>query len=255
MPQINVEFDEETVKDLDRIAAKQSIRRPELLRRTIRELIDAEATGRDLFVPTLKEVTPDQVAHLIREVEAMTGELERVTRQNVKLDSDLRKALTAYESDAASARERGLREAEEALERRLEPLKTELAEHRAETARIVEEHPKFQQLEAGQAKVMKAIGVQQPPVQFHLGKHKLPVWWPLWALATLAALGIGLVITLSAILPDRWLAVPVTDRMLGGRGFCALVDARMGEGACARWIDAPKVSEKKLPAAKGRTRR
>lgn len=254
MPQINVEFDEETVNHLDRIAARQSIRRPELLRRTVRELIAAEAAGRDPFTVTLKEVTPDQVAHLIRQVETMTDELERVTRQNVKLDSDLRKALAAYESDAASARERGLREAEEALDRRLEPLKAELAEHRAETARIVDEHPKFKQLEAGQAKIIKAIGMQQPPVQFHLGTHKLPVWLPVGALAMLAMLGFGLIIMLSAILPDRWMAVPVSDRMLGGRGFCVLVDRRVGEGACARWADAAKASVKPS-ASKARTRR
>lgn len=203
--------------------------------------------GRELFVPSLKEVTPDQVGHLIREVETLTGELERVTRQNAKLEGDLRKALAAYERDAANARERGLREAEEALERKVEPLKAELAEHRAETARIVEEHPRLQQLEEGQARLMQALKVQQPPVQFHLGSHKLPVWWPLGTLTMLTLFGFGLILALSAMLPDRWMAVPIADRMLGGRGFCTLVDNRVGEGACARWVDAGKTAGQ-LPA-------
>jgi hypothetical protein len=253
MPQINVEFDEPTMRSIDRLASKLSIKRTDLFRRLASEAITADAEGRDLFVPSLKEVTPDQVAHLIREIETLTGELERVTRQNAKLESDLRKALAAYERDAANARERGLREAEDALERKVEPLKVELAEHRAETVRIVEEHPRLRQLEEGQARLMKALKVQQPPVQFHLGEHKLPVWWPLGVLTSLSIAGIGLVILLSIVLPDRGFAVPMADRMLGGPGFCVLVDRRMGEGSCARWIHAARTVEK--PAARNRPAR
>lgn len=148
--------------------------------------------------------------------------------------SDHRSRACAYERDAANARERGLREAEDALERKVEPLKAELAEHRTETARIVEEHPRLRQIEEGQARLMKAIRVQQPPVQFHLGEHKLPVWWPLGLLGALSIFGVGLVILLSMVLPDRGFAVPMADRMLGGQGSCVLVDRRMGDGTCAR---------------------
>lgn len=125
----------------------------------------------------------------------------------------------------------------------MEPLKAELAEHRAETARLVEEHPRLRQLEAGQAHLMKAIKLQQPPVQFNLGKHRLLVWWPLGVLGMLAILGFGLIIALSALFPDRWVAVPVADRMLGGRGFCMLVDRRLGEGVCERWVNAVRTEE------------
>jgi regulator of replication initiation timing len=253
MPQINVEFDEPTMRSIDRLASKLSIKRTDLFRRLAGEAIAADAEGRELFVPSLREVTADQVAHLIREVETLTTELERVTRQNTKLEADLRKALAAYECDAAKAQERGLREAEDALERKVEPLKAELAEHRAETARLVEEHPRLRQLEEGQARLMKALKLQQPPVQFHLGNHKLPVWWPLFALAMLTVFGFGLIIALSAMLPDRWMAVPVADRMLGGRGFCVLVDNRMGEGTCARWVEAERPTGQ-VPA-KGRPTR
>lgn len=250
MPQINIEFDEAIMRSIDRLASKLSVKRTDLFRRLAGEAIAADAEGRDLFVPSLKEVTPDQVAHLIREVETLTGELERVTRQNAKLEGDLRKALSAYERDAAKAQERGLREAEDALERKVEPLKAELAEHRAETVRIVEEHPRLRQLEEGQARLMKALKVQQPPVQFNFGEHKLPVWWPLGALTVLAVFGFGLILLLSAMLPDRWLAVPVADRVLGGRGFCVLVERRMGDGACARWVNAAETAEKPLAKAR-----
>jgi len=61
MPQVNVEFDNDTVKSLDRIAAKQSIRRPELLRRTVRELINAESDGRELFSAPLQEIRAEDL--------------------------------------------------------------------------------------------------------------------------------------------------------------------------------------------------
>jgi len=244
MAQVNVEFDEATIRGIDRLASKLSIKRTDLFRRLATEAIAADAEGRELFVPALKDVTPDQVAHLIREVDAMTGELERVTRQNAKLETDLRKALAAYERDAAKAQERGLREAEDALDRKVEPLRAELAQHRAETARLVEEHPRLRQLEQGQVRVVQAVRMQQLPVQFHFGHHKLPLWFPLATIAILAMFGVGLILTVSAVLPDRWMAVPVADRMLGGRGFCELVDRRMGEGSCARWIDAAAAADK-----------
>lgn len=253
MPQVNVEFDEATIRAIDRLAAKLSIKRTDLFRRLAGEAIAADAEGRALFVPSLKEVTPDQVAHLIREVEAMTGELERVTRQNAKLEGDLRKALAAYDRDAEKAQERGLRAAEDALERKVEPLKAELADHRAEVARLFDEHPRLRQLEKGQARVVHAVQVLQPPVQFNLGHHRLPLWWPLATLTLIAVLGFGLIVALSAMLPDRWMAVPVADHMLGGRGFCALVDRRMGEGSCARWVDAVRPAA--APPARGRAAR
>jgi len=242
MPQVNVEFDEDTVKSLDRIAAKQSIRRPELLRRTVQELITADGDGREPFTAPLQEIRADEVAHLAREHRLLAEELNRVMRANDKREKQLLAAFAevaalkaAYEQDVAAARERGVKEAEALLEERLEPLKAELAEQRAETARIAQGHRQH---------LVQALSVQQPPVQFHFGEHKLPVWWPLALLGLLGSAGLGLVIALSLMLPERLVAVPVADRILGGRGFCTLVDRRMGEGACARWVDADRAAEK-----------
>lgn len=235
MPQVNVEFDEETVRNLDRIAAKQSIRRPELLRRTVRELIDADGEGREPFTAPLQEIRADEVAHLAREHRLLAQELNRVLRANDKREKQLLAALeeiaalkAAYEGDVAAARERGLTQAEALLEERLAPLKQELTDQRAETARIVAEHQK---------RLVHAISIQQPPVRFDFSDHRVPVWWPLGVLGLLAMVGIGLIFTLSAVLPDRWFAVPIADRTLGGRGFCALVDRRLGDGSCAKWVD------------------
>lgn len=240
MPQINVEFDEDTVRNLDRLAAKQSIRRTELLRRTVQELLTADAAGREPFTAPLQEIRAEEVAHLAREHRLLADELNRVLRANDKREKQLLAAFSevaalkvAYEQDVAAARERGIKEAEALLEERLEPLTAELADQRAETARIAKVHRKH---------LEHALRLQQPPIRFEFGKHKLPVWWPLATLGLLGTMGFGLMILLSALLPDRLLSVPVADRMLGGRGFCILVDRRMGEGSCARWVQADRAT-------------
>lgn len=250
MPQVNVEFDEDTVRKLDRMAAKQSIRRTDLLRRTVQELLTADAAGREPFTAPVQEIRAEDVAHLAREHRLLADELNRMLRANDKREKQLLAAFAevaalklAYEQDVAGARERGVAEAEALLEERLEPLKAELADQRAETARIAKEHR--QHLE-------HALSLQQPPVQFIFGKHKLPVWWPLATLGLLGVIGFGLLILLSALLPHRLLAVPVADRILGGPGFCTLVDRRMGEGSCARWVQADRTTAQQPPKSRVR---
>ena len=259
MGQVNVEFDEDTIRSLDRIAAKQSIRRPELLRRTVRELIDADGQGREPFAAVVQEVTAEDVTRLAHEHRQLAMDLDRVLRANDKREAQLVTALAeiaalkvAYERDVAAARERGLREAEDASKARLAPLQAELAEHRAETARIVAEHPRLRQLEEGQRRLMQAIRVQQPPVRFEFGAVTLPVWWPLATLGTTILLGFGLLLALATALPNRLVAVPMADHMLDGRAFCTLVDRRMGDGACARLIrpDQPATQLATKPRAK-----
>lgn len=250
MPQVNVEFDEETVRNLDRLAAKQSIRRNDLLRRTVQELLTADAAGREPFTAPVQEIRAEDVAHLAREHRLLADELNRMLRANDKREKQLLAVFAevaalklAYEQDVAGARERGVKEAEALLEERLEPLKAELADQRAETARIAKEHR--QHLE-------HALSLQQPPVQFIFGKHELPVWWPLAALGTVCLTGLGLMILLSALLPDRLFSAPVADRMLGGRGFCILVERRMGEGSCARWVQADRTTAQQPPKSRAK---
>lgn len=89
MPQVNVEFDEETVRNLDRLAAKQSIRRNDLLRRTVQELLTADAAGREPFTAPVQEIRAEDVAHLAREHRLLADELNRMLRANDKREKQL----------------------------------------------------------------------------------------------------------------------------------------------------------------------
>lgn len=226
MAQVNVEFDDDTVKTLDRIAAKQSIRRTELVRRMVRELIDADAAGREPFSVPVQEMRAEDLAHVAREHRQLAIELDRVVRQNVKREADLRKAIEAYERDAAAARERGEREVSEALEREVAPFRAEIATLKADLATKIGNQPRLDAMESTLQQVRQLASQPRTAKVYNIGLGD-------WSGGMLATAGVVLLVLgmfayhgLAAALPERWLQIPSANRMLGGgdRAICRLID-------------------------------
>lgn len=256
MPQVNVEFDDDVVKSLDRIAAKQSIRRPELLRRTVRELIDADASGREPFTAVVQEVTAEDVAHLAREHRQLAMELDRVMRANAKreeklrtAEAELRRAIEAYERDAAAARGRGEREFREVLERELTPFRTEIAALEAKIAAAVADQPRLGAIEAELAQVKRLAAQPRTQRNLVLGDDRTLSFRFLLALGLMLSV-IGAVFILCAGKLFPTIGVPMVSQALSGDAeVCRFIDYRYGRLDCQ--VPASRRIDRMPPKARG----
>ena len=249
MAQVNVEFDDDTVRHLDRIAAKQSVRRPELLRRTVRELIEADASGREPFTVVTQAFKAEELAHLAREHRQLATELDRVMRANAKREGELLKAITAFKTDAAAARERGSRDVADALERALGPFRAEVVALKAENATLtasfeaaLADQPRLDAIDRRLAKVEELTKQPRTATHIHFGE----LTGTTLGFLGLGALGIGLIawMLIAMIVPSSWMATPAASWLLGGgdQGVCKLIDYRYGYTACRTRVNGHDVS-------------
>lgn len=125
--QINVGYDLDQVRGLDRIAAKQSISRTDFLRKLADEAIAADLAGRELFAAETEELSPTDVRHLIEENKKLNAELARSQDQFIRREKKLlgrEEALAArvakLEAEAAAAMKVARDEVEDRLTKRLE---------------------------------------------------------------------------------------------------------------------------------------
>lgn len=84
MAQINIALDDQTVGQLDRVAAAKGLRRPELLRTTIAELIEAHDAGRLMFQSEAAPQLDASVSALVQQLQQAVIELDRSQRENQK---------------------------------------------------------------------------------------------------------------------------------------------------------------------------
>ena len=85
MAQINVAVDDRTIAELDRIAHAKRISRPELLRQTIQELIEAHDAGRAIFQNEAAPQLYAAVSSLVHQLRELVIELDRAQADNAKL--------------------------------------------------------------------------------------------------------------------------------------------------------------------------
>lgn len=236
MPQVNVEFDEDTVRSLDRIAAKQSIRRPELLRRTVRELIDAESDGRELFSAPLQEIRAEDLAHLAREQGAAGRELSRLRASTDRREKQLQAAMAqladahaAFERDVLAARERAERKFREQLDGELAPFRAEIAALKNELKAAQLDNPRLDAMEAELKRLVASPRTQRNLV---LGDDRMLSFRFLAQLGGLLLLiGGVMALCLTALIPSWGLFV--ANRSLDGDpGMCRLIEYRYGRPDC-----------------------
>lgn len=258
MPQVNVEFDDDTVRSLDRIAAKQSIRRPELLRRTVRELIDADGSGREPFTAVVQEVTAEDVAHLAREHRQLTIELERVMRANDKREGELRKAeaelrqvIAAYEQDAAAARERGERELRDALERELAPFRAEIAALKGDLTTALASQPRLDAIDAELGEVKRLASQPRTQRNLVLGDDRTLSFRFLSALGLMmSVIGAVFILCFGKLVPA--IGVPMVSQTLSGDPeVCRFIDYRYGRLDCQ--VPESRRIDRTLPRTRGRS--
>lgn len=85
MGQVNISLEDRVVAALDRIAASKGMRRPELLKAAIGELIDAHEAGRLAFQSTAGPKLDATVSGLIHQLRELVTELDRAQSDNAKL--------------------------------------------------------------------------------------------------------------------------------------------------------------------------
>ncbi len=236
--QINVDYGAERVIAIERLAAKQSISRADLLRKGFDEMDAADQEGREPFRHGTPEFGADEGRHLMREVRVLTTELERSTRDNAKLMAELKKMIAVFQQDAATARERAAREVAEGLEQALEPFRAEVAALKEENAKLqagfeaaLANQPRLDAIDERLAKVEDYAKQPRNEYSIVLGRDA-------WSLAALMLAVLSLLVAggfMSFMLAGVWhgFGMAFVDRAVpGNQGICELIDYRTGYSDC-----------------------
>ncbi len=228
-PQVGIELDNDLDRMLETLAAKAGKSRAECVRGLIREGYAADLEGRGIFS---KPAAADQirVAELIYRVGEMTTELDRVFRQTSSRERDLQKAsrreaLSVNEIQRATISELG-----ERLVKILWPMQEQLTA----LSKQVADPPPMAKIATALAEVKTVAEV--PKTQIVIGFGEVFHAWPvafLWLFAS-TLLGFVFLMTIAAIAPQGWVAVPIANRLLGpgDQAICTLVEYRTRATGC-----------------------
>jgi hypothetical protein len=104
MAQINIALDDHIVANLDRIADGKGLRRPDLLRAAIAELIEAHDSGRLAFQASDGPRLDASISSLVHQLREALIELDRAQAENVKQFGK----LIAQSNDSEEASQRAL---------------------------------------------------------------------------------------------------------------------------------------------------
>lgn len=242
--QMNARVSDETGAKLDRYASKRGIERAALVRDMLDEGVAALDEGRASF--ERPEVPgPTDFRHMAAKVSELTTELERVLRQNAKRDAELLKS--ARDDTLGVSEARGAIAADVAARTRsaLELIHGQLVELGEALMSVLADQPQLVAIDAKldgmkadtDAKLAEITALAKRPRDLHRYDFGFGQWTGgafAGAFAILMALSVGVFFVLAAVLPDRALAVPTGNRLLGGgdEAICTLVDRRYGTERC-----------------------
>lgn len=233
MPQINIEVDEATAAALDRAAAARSISRPMLVRLGFKEMLKAEAEGREWLNPSMQApmIDPADLPVLLTELRQILVEADRTFRHNAKRDAALHKKIAAAEADELTR----LAAAEAGIKQRLLVALNPFRESLGRLYDAVLEHPRLTQIDDSIRQLEATVRAPPPANHTYINGVPLPSrWWhwPAWAVPTvIAVLVVQTFVTRN--LPTG-IAVRVIDRLLpGDAAFHQLAAFRYGHDICA----------------------
>lgn len=242
--QINVRVSDETGAKLDRHASNRGIERAALVRDMLDEGVAALDEGRASF--ERPEVPgPTDFRHMAAKVTELTTELERVLRQNAKQAAEflesarddtlgVSEARGAIAADVAAQTQGAL----ELVHGQLVNLGEALVAAVADQPQFAAIHAKLDGMKAGtDEKLDEIAALGKRPRDLHRYDVGLGQWTG-GALASafviLMVLSMGVFFVAAAVLPERAVAVPTGNRLLGGgdEAICKLVDRRYGTERC-----------------------
>lgn len=231
---INVEYGVDRARKLDRIAAKMSMRRNDLLRRMADEVIAADEEGREAFTVRAEadETDPADLRYLIQETKNNNVEIERS-----------RKRQDARER-AQVDRDKAQAERVEALMKRLDALEAERDAAVEAAAQRTEEHlikavgravlPSLDRVREDMEEVKAEARKPRTAKYYNIGLGQ----WTGRALAVafmiLMLVAAGAFFGLAWAVPERKIAVPSGMALLGGGdvAICKAVDYRYATERC-----------------------
>lgn len=221
MPQVNVEFDDESHRKLERLTGKYGRTRPQLVRRAVEEMIAADADGRQIFRPGDREVRPDEVAFLLRELgslkdqnEALASELARMLAQARKTQAEYEKLRTVQEAKDQN-QQAGL------LERVLAPLKVLLENFAVSMKAAWESNPRFDKIDDRLASIAAALEINnklaaQPRTLNRVQVATSDLQVRTWIFALLMCWAVGVVAFLAIAKTIEPIGHPIGVGLLGG---------------------------------------
>lgn len=244
---INVEYGPERTRELDRIAAKLSISRSNLLRKTVDKLIAADKAGREPFADDGSDeprYDPDELRHAIRELREQRVESDRQNRAAQKRELELRAKIAAYEADVDAARRSAVNHATRELAKAMDPLRAEMADDREKIAGLIDEQPRLDAIDGKLAEHTAALTANTAAIERLCKEPRTQNFYDFgfgrWSRSKLAFVGVtnlavctSVSLLLADVLPARWLETPTANWMLdgGGDAVCRLLDHQYGAGS------------------------
>lgn len=241
--QTNIEYDVDVLQALDRIAAKQSISRPDLLRRIADEAIAADADGREPFTAVAQAMTGEDFQHMGQRIGDLTTKLERVVRDDERRDGKFHQVAKAYESDAEAARERGERRLREELSEALLPFTQQLSSMQKSLELAIANQPRLDAIDASINAARTATTAErqelrkiasQPRTENNLVLSDKRKYRFGFLVALSLMLGVALMFLFLALASTTtWSRAFVGDRILqNDQAVCGYIDGRYGGTKC-----------------------
>lgn len=237
MGQVNIALDAGTIAALDRVAAGRGVRRPELLRQAIAELIEAHDGGRLAFQSDQAPRIDTSLSALVHQLREVLIEHDRVQAENTRLFGKLIESWNGGEEATRTALDKVMARIRDLNHQSYQPFIAKVEAVLAETAALptslagaLEPHLAriSEQLEANNALA------RSPRTQHNLvlGDDRMLSLWFLSAMGTLVfALG-GLFALIGPGLLDG-AAVGHASRLIDSPArLCRLIERQYGVADC-----------------------
>lgn len=258
MAQLNVTVDEHVLTAVDRLASDRQMSRPALVRALLDEALAADLMGRPLFdrpeAPPTPAIDPATLIALTGQLDKLTKRLNATLRAHDQRDEALMgqhavtaEAISAAQQILADQINGRLRESFGPFRKELaglgetitghqEALGQLLAQHRDELVRSAIESPVLEAVDRALTRLDESVRKARPNVTIKLFEGLEVEGWLLCLVLTAGfVIASCLLVVIAQILPDNWVAVPVTERMFGNsqHAACALSGGRYSsDGSC-----------------------
>lgn len=238
---INVKYGPELVGAIDDLADARGIHRSNLLRQLAVEAVTAHRDGRPLFTQPTAPTDLASLGELAAQLAALNIELDRALRDHDRRVGKLERRWNAGEEATQAAYERLVLQLREQLQHCYQPfhdyvngLQSALIGRLDALDASVAEHPRLAEISTRLTTLADAVKKARPHITYRFDDIAF-AWWELLGLASVGFVFSAFSLLLAAkILPDSWLANPITVGMFGStsNAICALYEQANGVSSC-----------------------
>lgn len=238
---INVKYGLELEAAIDDLADARGIHRSDLLRQLAAEAVTAHRDGRPLFTQPTAPTDLASLGELAAQLAALNIELDRALRDHDRRVGKLERRWNVGEEATQAAYERLVMQLREQLQHCYQPFHDHVDELQSALVKRLDvldasmaEHPRLAEISTRLTTLAEAVKSARPHVTYRFDDVAF-AWWEVLGLASIGFVFSAFLLLLAAkILPDSWLANPITVGMFGStnNAICSLFKEANGVTSC-----------------------